>query len=50
VLHVDAVRARAGITTVTTRVEIADEGGEPVSTVTSMIVVRPETPSTEDAR
>lgn len=46
VLHVDAVRERAGITMVTTRCEIfaqADDGArEPVSTVTSSLVVRGE--------
>ncbi len=39
-LHVDSVRVMGGHGMVTTRVEIADEAGEPVSTVTSMLVVR----------
>jgi acyl dehydratase len=39
-LHVDKVRAAGGNSMVSTRVEIADEKGEPVSTVTSTIVVR----------
>ena len=41
-LHVDAVRAAGGHAMVTTRVEIADEDGDPVSTVVSTIVVRGE--------
>lgn len=41
-LHVDMVREAGGHGMVTTRVEIADEGGQPVSTVTSMLVVRGE--------
>lgn len=41
-LHVDSVRVRSGHGMVTTRVEIADEAGEPVSTVTSMLVARGE--------
>jgi acyl dehydratase len=39
-LHVDSVRMMGGHGMVTTRVEIADDVGEPVSTVTSMLVVR----------
>ena len=39
-LHVDAVRSAGGHSMVTTRVEIAAESGEPVATVTSVIVVR----------
>jgi acyl dehydratase len=41
-VHVDAVRAAGGHAMVTTRVEIADETGSPVSTVGSTIVVRGE--------
>jgi acyl dehydratase len=40
VLHVESVRERAGITMLTTRVELADLAGEPVSSVTSMLVIR----------
>ncbi len=40
VLHVDSVRVMGGHGMVTTRVEIADDAGEPVSTVISMLVVR----------
>ena len=39
-LHVDMVRIAGGHGMVTTRVEIADQDGGPVSTVTSMLVVR----------
>lgn len=39
-LHVDTVRAAGGHSLVTTRVEIVDDGGAPVSTVVSTIVVR----------
>jgi acyl dehydratase len=39
-LHVDGVREAGGHGMVTTRVEIATEGGEPVSTAVSTIVVR----------
>jgi acyl dehydratase len=41
-LHVDAVRETGGHAMVTTRVEVADESGDPVSSVVSMIVVRGE--------
>jgi acyl dehydratase len=41
-VHVDLVREAGGHTMVTTRVEIADEDGAEVSTVTSTIVVRGE--------
>lgn len=41
-LHVDAVREAGGHAMVTTRVEIAGEAGDPVSTVVSTIVVRGE--------
>ncbi len=41
-LHVDTVREAGGHGMVTTRVEIADADGEPVSTVVSTIVVRGE--------
>ncbi len=40
VLHVDAVRAAGGHSMVTTRTEIAAEGGEAVCTSTSTLVVR----------
>ena len=40
VLHVDGVRSAGGHAMVTTRSEIATEGGEPVCTVSSTIVVR----------
>lgn len=40
VLHVDAVRETGGQTMVTTRAELATESGDPVSTATSMIVIR----------
>lgn len=39
-LHVDAVKEIAGNSMVTTRNEIVDEAGEPVSTVVSLLVVR----------
>jgi acyl dehydratase len=39
-LHVDTMREAGGHGMVTTRVEIADEAGAPVSTVLSTIVVR----------
>lgn len=42
VVHVDSINARAGITMVTTRTEIADDGGAPVCTVTSSLAVRGE--------
>jgi acyl dehydratase len=41
-LHVDSVRQAGGHAMVTTRVEIADETGAPVSSVLSTIVVRGE--------
>ena len=41
-LHVDAVRVVGGHGMLTTRVEIADSDGAPVSTVVSMVVVRGE--------
>jgi acyl dehydratase len=41
-LFVDAVREVGGHAMVTTRVEVADESGDPVSSVVSMIVVRGE--------
>lgn len=40
-LHVDSVVERAGLAMVTTRVEVTDEAGEPVATVTSTLAVRP---------
>ncbi|MCL2455726.1 MAG: MaoC family dehydratase N-terminal domain-containing protein [Micrococcales bacterium] len=42
VLHVESVTERAGISLVSTRCEIADESGEPVSTVRSTLAVRGE--------
>ena len=39
-LHVDGVVERAGLAMVTTRVEVADEAGSPVATVTSTLAVR----------
>ncbi|MBU4214366.1 MAG: MaoC family dehydratase N-terminal domain-containing protein [Actinobacteria bacterium] len=41
-LHVEQIAERAGITMVTTRCEIADEAGNPVSTVRSTLAVRGE--------
>lgn len=41
-LHVDAVREVGGHGMLTTRVEVADADGAPVSTVVSMVVVRGE--------
>jgi acyl dehydratase len=41
-VHVDAVTERAGIAMVTTRTEIADDGGAPVCTVVSTLAVRGE--------
>ncbi|OJV82406.1 MAG: hypothetical protein BGO37_05420 [Cellulomonas sp. 73-92] len=40
-LHVDSVVERAGLAMVTTRVEVADDAGAPVATVTSTLAVRP---------
>lgn len=42
VLHVDQVTERGGLAMVTTRCEIADAQGEPVSTVVSTLAVRGE--------
>ena len=42
VLHVDSITVRAGLAMITTRAEIASEGGEPVATVVSTLAVRPE--------
>lgn len=42
VLHVDTVTERAGLSMVTTRTEIRDEQGAPVSTVVSTLAVRGE--------
>ena len=42
VLHVDRVREAGGHGMVSTRVELADAEGQPVTTVTSTIVVRGE--------
>jgi acyl dehydratase len=41
-LHVDSINNRGGLSMVTTRVELVDLAGEPVSTVVSTIVVRGE--------
>ncbi|MFV0459106.1 MAG: MaoC family dehydratase N-terminal domain-containing protein [Actinomycetales bacterium] len=41
-LHVDAIRMAAGNAIITTRNEITDEAGHPVSTVVSTLVVRGE--------
>lgn len=41
-VHVASITERAGITMVTTRTEIADDGGAPVATVTSTLAVRGE--------
>ncbi|MGB7449059.1 MAG: MaoC family dehydratase N-terminal domain-containing protein [Ornithinimicrobium sp.] len=41
-LHVDALRQVGGNSMVTTRTELTRPSGEPVSTVTSMLVVRGE--------
>jgi acyl dehydratase len=40
VLHVDAITERGGLSMVTTRAEIADADGAPVSTVVSTLAVR----------
>jgi acyl dehydratase len=40
-LHVDSVTERAGLAMVTTRVEVSDDAGAPVATVTSTLAVRP---------
>lgn len=42
VLHVDVITERAGLALVTTRCEIADAAGDPVSTVVSTLAVRGE--------
>lgn len=42
VVHVDSINARGGISMITTRTEIADDGGAPVCTVTSTLAVRGE--------
>jgi acyl dehydratase len=42
VLHVDSIVERAGLAMVTTRCELADASGEPVSTVVSTLAVRGE--------
>lgn len=41
-VHVDAIVERRGITTVSTRAEITDAGGAPVTTVLSTLAVRGE--------
>ena len=41
-LHVDRIREAGGHGMVSTRVELTDDGGQPVTTVTSTIVVRGE--------
>lgn len=40
VIHIDSITQRAGISMVTTRAELTDSAGAPVSTVTSSLVVR----------
>lgn len=40
-LHVDDVVERAGLAMVTTRVDLTDELGTPIATVTSTLAVRP---------
>jgi|SRR5690625_1778164 len=42
VLHVDSIVERAAIAMVTTRCEISDASGRPVSTVTSTLAIRGE--------
>ena len=42
VLHVDSITERAGLAMVTTRCELSDASGEPVSTVVSTLAVRGE--------
>ncbi|WP_370525904.1 MaoC family dehydratase N-terminal domain-containing protein [Actinotalea sp. JY-7876] len=49
VLHIDAVTERSGLATVTTRCEIADADGAPVSTVVSRLAVRLPEPATPEA-
>jgi acyl dehydratase len=44
-LHVDDIRTMAGNGRVVTRVEITDADGVPVSTVTSMLLVRADAPA-----
>ncbi|SEJ14850.1 FAS1-like dehydratase domain-containing protein [Demequina mangrovi] len=41
-VHIDDVKARGGISMVTTRTELTDEDGAPVSTVISTLAVREE--------
>ncbi|HLT83677.1 MAG TPA: MaoC family dehydratase N-terminal domain-containing protein [Phototrophicaceae bacterium] len=41
-VHVDSITERAGIAMVSTRAEIADDGGAPVATVRSTLAVRGE--------
>ncbi len=42
VVHIEDIKQRGGISTVTTRTELTDEDGEPVSTVFSTLAVREE--------
>ena len=42
VVHVDSINTRGGISMVTTRTEIADDGAAPVCTVISTLAVRGE--------
>ena len=42
VLHVDSITERAGLSMITTRAEIRDDDGAPVSTVVSTLAVRGE--------
>lgn len=39
-IHIDAITSRAGVSLVTTRAELVDAAGEPVSTVLSTLAVR----------
>ncbi|WP_297082335.1 MaoC family dehydratase N-terminal domain-containing protein [uncultured Demequina sp.] len=39
-VHIDSIKQRAGIAMVTTRAELVDQDGAPVSTVTSTLAVR----------
>ncbi|WP_062516963.1 FAS1-like dehydratase domain-containing protein [Demequina gelatinilytica] len=41
-VHIDDIKQRGGISTVTTRTELTDEDGAPVSTVISTLAVREE--------
>jgi len=41
-LHVDSIRQAGGHSMITTRVEITDAGGAPVTSVSSTVVIRGE--------